>query len=146
ITSDKPIEQGQFEFDLFAKDHGIYISFSPMDFELNFEVIDINGRLLNAGELIDNHNVLLGVYDKGVYIVRITDKAGKVSKSKKQYNHPTLEVIELDSIVSLQTTSGSPPDPEEHPGTPGDGGNGDKGGDAGNSELKSNSFSETPFK
>jgi hypothetical protein len=83
ITSDKPIEQGQFEFDLFAKDHGIYISFSPMDFELNFEVIDINGRLLNAGELIDNHNVLLGVYDKGVYIVRITDKAGKVSKSSK---------------------------------------------------------------
>lgn len=83
ITSDKPIEQGQFEFDLFAKDHGIYISFSPMDIELNFEVIDINGRLLNAGELIDNHNVLLGVYDKGVYIVRITDKAGKVSKSSK---------------------------------------------------------------
>jgi hypothetical protein len=83
ITSDKPIEQSQFEFDLFAKDHGIYISFSPMDFELNFEVIDINGRLLNAGELIDNHNVLLGVYDKGVYIVRITDKAGKVSKSSK---------------------------------------------------------------
>ena len=69
-----------------------------------------------------------------------------MTTSKKQYNHPTLEVIELDSIVSLQTTSGSPPDPEEHPGTPGDGGTEVEGGDTVNSELKSNSFSETPFK
>jgi len=28
-----------------------------------------------------------------------------MTTSKKQYNHPTLEVIELDSIVSLQNTS-----------------------------------------
>lgn len=68
-----------------------------------------------------------------------------MTTSKKQYNHPTLEVIELDSIVSLQTTSGSPPDPEEHPGTR-IGGKGDEGVNKGNSELKSNSFSETPFK
>jgi len=69
-----------------------------------------------------------------------------MTTSKKQYNHPTLEVIELDSIVSLQTTSGSPPYPEEHPGTTGSRGNGVEGGKTGNSELKSNSFSETPFK
>lgn len=68
-----------------------------------------------------------------------------MTTSKKQYNHPTLEVIELDSIVSLQTTSGSPPYPEEHPAT-GGGKIGDEGGNTVNSELKSNSFSETPFK
>jgi hypothetical protein len=66
-----------------------------------------------------------------------------MTTSKKQYNHPTLEVIELDSIVSLQTTSGSPPYPEDHPGNRGDG---DEVVNKGNSELKSNSFSETPFK
>lgn len=71
-----------------------------------------------------------------------------MTTSKKQYNHPTLEVIELDSIVSLQTTSTS----EEngpYPGDPGTteiGGKGVEGGDTVNSELKSNSFSETPFK
>ena len=64
-----------------------------------------------------------------------------MTTSKKQYNHPTLEVIELDSIVSLQTTSDSAPNPGDHPQ-----GNGDEGGNPGNSELKSNSFSETPFK
>lgn len=70
-----------------------------------------------------------------------------MTTSKKQYNHPTLEVIELDSIVSLQTASeNSGPGPGDHPGTPGDGGNGDEGVNTGNSELKSNSFSETPFK
>lgn len=70
-----------------------------------------------------------------------------MTTSKKQYNHPTLEVIELDSIVSLQTTSeNSGPDPGDNPFTIGDGGNGVEGGNTGNSELKSNSFSETPFK
>ncbi len=71
-----------------------------------------------------------------------------MTTSKKQYNHPTLEVIELDSIVSLQTTSEySGPYPEDPPqGTTGSGGNGVEGGNTGNSELKSNSFSETPFK
>jgi hypothetical protein len=70
-----------------------------------------------------------------------------MTTSKKQYNHPTLEVIELDSIVSLQLASeNTGPDPEEHPGNRGDGGNGVEGGNPGNSELKSNSFSETPFK
>lgn len=71
-----------------------------------------------------------------------------MTTSKKQYNHPTLEVIELDSIVSLQLASeNTGPDPEEHPGgTPGDGGTEVEGGSPGNSELKSNSFSETPFK
>lgn len=69
-----------------------------------------------------------------------------MTTSKKQYNHPTLEVIELDSIVSLQTTSeNSGPVSEDHPGA-GDGGTGVEGGKTGNSELKSNSFSETPFK
>lgn len=68
-----------------------------------------------------------------------------MTTSKKQYNHPTLEVIELDSIVSLQTTSGSPPDPGDPPTTR-IGGKGVEGGDTVNSELKSNSFSETPFK
>jgi hypothetical protein len=71
-----------------------------------------------------------------------------MTTSKKQYNHPTLEVIELDSIVSLQNTSETTgPNPGDPPsGTPGDGGNGDEGVNTGNSELKSNSFSETPFK
>jgi hypothetical protein len=73
-----------------------------------------------------------------------------MTTSKKQYNHPTLEVIELDSIVSLQPTSETTgPDPGEFPdppGTTGDGRNRVEGGKTGNSELKSNSFSETPFK
>lgn len=70
-----------------------------------------------------------------------------MTTSKKQYNHPTLEVIELDSIVSLQNASeNQPADPGEHPGTTGGGGNEVEGGNTGNSELKSNSFSETPFK
>lgn len=70
-----------------------------------------------------------------------------MTTSKKQYNHPTLEVIELDSIVSLQPTSeNTGPGPGEHPGTLGYGGTGVEGGNPGNSELKSNSFSETPFK
>lgn len=47
-----------------------------------------------------------------------------MTTSKKQYNHPTLEVIELDSIVSLQAASeNSGPGPGEHPVTPGDGEN-----------------------
>lgn len=66
---------------------------------------------------------------------------------KKQYNHPSIVVIKLDSIVSLQAASeNSGPGPGEHPVTPGDGENEDEGGKTGNSELKSNSFSETPFK
>lgn len=70
-----------------------------------------------------------------------------MTTSKKQYNHPTLEVIELDSIVSLQNASENQlPGPGDHPVTPGDGESGDEGGKTGNSELKSNSFSETPFK
>jgi len=71
-----------------------------------------------------------------------------MTTSKKQYNHPTLEVIELDSIVSLQNTSeNTGPNPGGPPqGITGSGGNEDEGGDTGNSELKSNSFSETPFK
>lgn len=71
-----------------------------------------------------------------------------MTTSKKQYNHPTLEVIELDSIVSLQTTSeNSGPDPGDPPPVnTGDGGTEVEGGNTGNSELKSNSFSETPFK
>lgn len=71
-----------------------------------------------------------------------------MTTSKKQYNHPTLEVIELDSIVSLQPTSETTgPNPGDPPqGITGSGGNEDEGGDTGNSELKSNSFSETPFK
>jgi hypothetical protein len=65
---------------------------------------------------------------------------------KKQYNHPSIVVIKLDSIVSLQNTSeNTGPDPGDH-GTTGIGGKGVEGGDTGNSELKSNSFSETPFK
>ena len=71
-----------------------------------------------------------------------------MTTSKKQYNHPTIEVIELDSIVSLQTTSeNSGPGPGDHPQVnvnTGDGRNGVEGGK--NSELKLNSFSETPFK
>lgn len=70
-----------------------------------------------------------------------------MTTSKKQYNHPTLEVIELDSIVSLQTTSeNSGPYPGDRQGTTEDGRNGVEGGNTENSELKSNSFSETPFK
>ena len=71
-----------------------------------------------------------------------------MTTSKKQYNHPTLEVIELDSIVSLRTTSETTgPNPGDPPPvTPGDGESGDEGVNTGNSELKSNSFSETPFK
>lgn len=73
-----------------------------------------------------------------------------MTTSKKQYNHPTLEVIELDSIVSVQLTSeNSGPGPGDHPQVnvnTGDGGNVVEGGNTGNSELKSNSFSETPFK
>lgn len=53
-----------------------------------------------------------------------------MTTSKKQYNHPSIVVIKLDSIVSLQNTSENQgPDPEEHPGTPGYGGNGVEGGD-----------------
>jgi hypothetical protein len=70
-----------------------------------------------------------------------------MTTSKKQYNHPTLEVIELDSIVSLQPTSeNTGPNPGGPPGTTRIGGKGVEGGDTVNSELKSNSFSETPFK
>lgn len=71
-----------------------------------------------------------------------------MTTSKKQYNHPTLEVIELDSIVSLQNTSETTaPNPGDPPqGTNGIGAKGVEGGKTGNSELKSNSFSETPFK
>lgn len=70
-----------------------------------------------------------------------------MTTSKKQYNHPTLEVIELDSIVSLQPTSETTaPNPGEFPDNTGYGGTGVEGGKTGNSELKSNSFSETPFK
>jgi hypothetical protein len=70
-----------------------------------------------------------------------------MTTSKKQYNHPTLEVIELDSIVSLQLASeNTGPDPGEHGGNTGYRGTGVEGGNKGNSELKSNSFSETPFK
>lgn len=70
-----------------------------------------------------------------------------MTTSKKQYNHPTLEVIELDSIVSLQPTSeNTGPNPGEFPDNTGYGVNGVEGGKTGNSELKSNSFSETPFK
>lgn len=71
-----------------------------------------------------------------------------MTTSKKQYNHPTLEVIELDSIVSLQNASEYKlPDPGDPPPVNTEyGGTGVEGGKTGNSELKSNSFSETPFK
>lgn len=83
ITSNKPINQSQFDFELFSKDQGIYINYNPSDVTMNFEIIDIYGRALGAGVLSGNHNVLLGVFDKGVYIVRITDETGRVSESRK---------------------------------------------------------------
>jgi hypothetical protein len=70
-----------------------------------------------------------------------------MTTSKKQYNHPTLEVIELDSIVSLQTASTSEdygPDPGNPPGADSNGANVVE--ELKSADLETNSFNDTPFK
>lgn len=68
-----------------------------------------------------------------------------MTTSKKQYNHPTLEVIELDSIVSLQNTSENQgPDPGNPPGANMNGANVVE--ELKSADLETNSFNDTPFK
>lgn len=64
---------------------------------------------------------------------------------KKQYNHPSIVVIKLDSIVSLQNASeNQAPRPPDHPG--------DNNNEANvveelkSADLETNSFNDTPFK
>lgn len=66
-----------------------------------------------------------------------------MTTSKKQYNHPTLEVIELDSIVSLQPASeNSGPGPGDPPGING----ANVVEELKSADLETNSFNDTPFK
>ena len=68
-----------------------------------------------------------------------------MTTSKKQYNHPTLEVIELDSIVSLQPTSETTgPNPGDPPGDDINGANVVE--ELKSADLETNSFNDTPFK
>lgn len=64
---------------------------------------------------------------------------------KKQYNHPSIVVIKLDSIVSLQNTSEyQAPDPGDPPGADSNGANVVE--ELKSADLETNSFNDTPFK
>lgn len=64
---------------------------------------------------------------------------------KKQYNHPSIVVIKLDSIVSLHNTSENQgPDPGDPPGGNNNGANVVE--ELKSADLETNSFNDTPFK
>lgn len=64
---------------------------------------------------------------------------------KKQYNHPSIVVIKLDSIVSLQNTSENQgPDPGDPPVADSNGANVVE--ELKSADLETNSFNDTPFK
>lgn len=64
---------------------------------------------------------------------------------KKQYNHPSIVVIKLDSIVSLQNTSENQgPDPGDPP--VGDSNGANVVEELKSADLETNSFNDTPFK